>query len=34
MIGRRLLRIVIYDKRCRIGATLTLDELADCEIGD
>ena len=28
-IGRRLLEIVVYDKRCRIGGTLTLDDLAE-----
>ena len=28
-IGRQLLRIVVYDKRCRIGGTLTLDDLAE-----
>jgi hypothetical protein len=33
-IGRRLLQIVVYDKRCRIGGTLTLDDLAETEIGD
>jgi hypothetical protein len=34
-IGRRLLRIVVYDKRCRIGATLTLCDLAETsEVGD
>ena len=34
-IGRRLLEIVVYDKRCRIGGTLTLDDLAETsEIGD
>jgi hypothetical protein len=34
-MGRRLLAIVVYDKRCRIGATLTLDDLAETsEIGD
>ena len=33
-MGRRLLEIVIYDKRCRIGGTLTLDDLAETEIGD
>jgi hypothetical protein len=33
--GRRLLRIVVYDKRCRIGDTLSLDDLAaTSEIGD
>ena len=26
-MGRRLLEIVVYDKRCRIGGTLTLDDL-------
>jgi hypothetical protein len=25
---------VVYDKRCRIGATLTLDDLAETEVGD
>ena len=34
-MGRRLLRIVVYDKRCRIGGTLRLDDLAaTSEIGD
>ena len=33
-IGRRLLDIVVYDKRCRIGGTLTLDDLTETEIGD
>ena len=33
-IGRRLLEIVVYDKRCRIGGTLTLDDLAETEVGD
>jgi hypothetical protein len=34
-IGRRLSEIVVYGKRCRIGATLTLDDLAEpSEVGD
>jgi len=34
-IGRRLLEIVVYDKRCRIGGSLTLDDLAETsEVGD
>jgi hypothetical protein len=34
-IGRRLLEIVVYDRRCRIGGTLTLDDLSETsEIGD
>ncbi len=34
-IGRRLLEIIVYAKCCRIGATLTLDDLAETsEIGD
>ena len=34
-MGRRLLNIVVYDKRCRIGATLSLDDLAETsEVGD
>ena len=34
-IGRRLLEIVVYDKRCRIGGALTLDDLAETsEVGD
>lgn len=34
-IARRLLQIVVYDKACRIGATLTLDDLVDTsEVGD
>jgi hypothetical protein len=27
-MGRRLLESVVYDKRCRIGGTLTMDDLA------
>jgi hypothetical protein len=35
VLGRRLLEIVVYGKRCRIGATLTLDDLAEAsEVGD
>jgi hypothetical protein len=33
-MGRRLLEIAVYDKTCRVGATLTLDDLADTEVGD
>jgi hypothetical protein len=33
-IARRLLQIVVYDKSCRIGGTLTLDDLIETEIGD
>jgi hypothetical protein len=29
-----LLEIVVYDKCCRIGGSLRLDDLADSEIGD
>jgi hypothetical protein len=33
--GRRLLEIVVYHKCCRIGGTLTLDDLAETsEVGD
>jgi hypothetical protein len=32
VIGRRLLAIVVYDRRCRIGGTLTLDDLAETEV--
>ena len=32
-MARRLLEIVVYDKCCRIGGTLTLDDLAETEIG-
>ncbi len=31
-LGRRLLAIVVYDKRCRIGGTLTLGELAETSV--
>jgi hypothetical protein len=35
VLGRRLLAIVVCDKACRIGATLTLDDLVDTsEVGD
>ena len=33
-IGRRLLEIVVYDKGCRIGGKLSLDDLTETEIGD
>jgi hypothetical protein len=33
-IGRRLLDIVVYDGCCRIGGSLTLDDLAETAIGD
>ena len=33
-VGRRLLEIVIYEKACRIGGTLSLDDLSETEIGD
>jgi hypothetical protein len=33
-MGRRLLEIVVYEKCCRIGATLSLDDLAETEVGD
>jgi hypothetical protein len=35
LIGWRLLQIVVYGKRCRIGGKVTLDDLAETsEIGD
>jgi hypothetical protein len=33
-LGRRVLEIVVYDKCCRVGGKLTLDDLAETEIGD
>jgi hypothetical protein len=33
-MGRRLLEIAVYGKACRIGGTLTLDDLSETEIGD
>ena len=34
-IGRRLLEIVVYDKCCRVGEKLTLDDLVETsEVGD
>lgn len=33
-MGRRLLAIIRYEKCCRIGGTLSLDDLAETEIGD
>jgi hypothetical protein len=34
-IGRKLLDVVVYGKHCRIGNTLTLDDLAETsEVGD
>jgi hypothetical protein len=35
VLGRRLLEIVVYGKCCRIGGSLTLDDLAaTSEVGD
>jgi hypothetical protein len=35
LIARRLLEIVVYDKCCRIGGRLILDDLAETsEVGD
>ena len=34
MTARRLLQIVVYGKRCRIGGKLTLDDLADANEPD
>jgi len=33
-MGLRLLEIMVYGKGCRIGGTLTLDDLAETPIGD
>ena len=34
-IGRRLLEIVVYDKCCRVGGSLTLNDLAEAsKVGD
>ncbi len=33
-IARRLLEIIVYDKCCRIGDTLLLNDLAETEVGD
>jgi hypothetical protein len=32
--ARRLLEIVVYNKYCRIGDALNLDDLAETAIGD
>jgi hypothetical protein len=32
--GRKLLEIVVYEKACRIGGTLGLDDLAETEVGE
>jgi hypothetical protein len=32
-MGRRLLEVVVYDKGCRIGATLALRDLTETAIG-
>jgi hypothetical protein len=34
VLGRRLLNVAVYDKRCRVGGSLTLDDLAETEVGD
>lgn len=33
-MGRRLLEIIVYDRNCRVGSKLTLDDLEATEIGD
>ena len=33
-IGRRLLEIAVYQKSYRVGVKLTLDDLAETEVGD
>jgi hypothetical protein len=33
-ISRRLLEIVVYDRCCRIGGMLTLNDLSETEVGD
>lgn len=33
-LGRRLLDILVYEKGCRTGGTVTLDDLTETEIGD
>jgi hypothetical protein len=33
-MGRRLLAIVVYDRACQIGGTVSVDDLAATEIGD
>jgi hypothetical protein len=33
-IGKRLVEIIVYDVRCQIGGTLSLDDLAETEVGD
>jgi hypothetical protein len=33
-IGRRLLEIIVYEKCYRIGGKLSLDDIAETEIGD
>jgi hypothetical protein len=33
-LGRRLLEIIVYDKRHRIGGMLSLDDLETTDIGD
>jgi len=32
--GRRLLGVIVYHKRCRIGSRMTLHDLEATEIGD
>jgi hypothetical protein len=33
-LGRRLLAVMVYDRNCRVGGKLTLDDLEATEIGD
>jgi hypothetical protein len=33
-IARRLLEIVVYDQGCRIGGRLSLNDLAETDVGD
>jgi hypothetical protein len=33
-LGRRLLAVIVYEKSCRIGARVSLDDLETTEVGD
>lgn len=33
-LGRRLLAVIVYDRNCRIGGQVSLDDLEATEVGD
>ena len=34
VVGRRLLDVIVYDRNCRIGGQISVDDLETTEVGD